>query len=122
MNNILRNILLLTSLLFFVLILNMVIKRKLELKYVLTWLFTSITFVIITLFPNIVYSLSQLLHIINPVNALFLIIIFLLLMIVFTLTVALSRNSNRVKTLVQEVGILRNSLENLKQQNNNNKQ
>ena len=86
-----------------------------ELRYALTWILTSFSFIILSVFPGVLRFVSDLLHIKEPVNTLFLSILFFLLVIVFTLTVALSRNANRVKTLVQELGILKMELEKMQQ-------
>jgi len=110
MNNILHFILIIASLLFLGFIVNMVRSKRLELKYALTWLFTSCSFVILSLFPRLLNFISNVLHVKEPVNAIFLSVIFFLLLIVFSLTVALSRNAKRVKTLAQEIGIMKLSM------------
>lgn len=98
------------SVLFFIFIVNMVRTKKLELKYALTWMLTSIAFVVMALFPETLYFMASLLGVELPVNALFLAVIFLLIMIVFTLSVAVSRQGLRIKTLVQEIGMIREEL------------
>ena len=114
MNSVLRIILIIGSLGFFIFILNMVRTKKLELKYALTWILTSFSFVLLSIFPEILFFITELMHIELPVNALYLCVIFLLLMIVFTLTVAVSRQALRIKTLVQEIGLLKETLERMK--------
>ncbi len=121
MNKILQGILILSSTLFFTYIFNMVRVKKLELKYALVWILTSFSFVILALYPHILRVFSDILHIIEPVNTVFLCIIFFLLAIVFTLTLSISRNANRVKTLTQEMGIIRMELEEMKKAVNDGK-
>ena len=58
--------------------------------------------------------IAALMHVELPVNALYLCVIFLLLMIVFTLSVAVSRQALRIKTLVQEIGLIKETLERMK--------
>jgi hypothetical protein len=113
MNTTLQIILIISSVLFFFFICNMVRNKKLELRYALVWILTSLTFVILSIFPTVLKFISKVLHIKEPVNTLFLSIIFFLILIVFTLTMSLSRNANRVKTLTQEIGILKLNLEKL---------
>lgn len=113
MNRTLQIILILASTAFFAYIFNMVRIKRLELRYALTWILTSVSFIILSVFPGALKAVSKLLHIKEPVNTLFLSIIFFLIVIVFTLTLALSRNANRVKTLVQEMGILKLEIEKL---------
>jgi len=114
MSSELRIILIIASVAFFIFILNMVRTKKLELKYALTWLLTSLAFVLLSIFPQILFFLAGILHIELPVNALYLCVIFLLMMIVFTLTVAVSRQALRIKTLVQEIGLLKEAIERMK--------
>lgn len=116
MNVILQTILIIASVGFFLFILKMLKSKKLEFKYSIVWIIASFSFIVLSIFPKIVRYVADLLHIVEPVNAVYLIIIFFLLVIVFTLTVALSRNSNRVKALTQEIGILK--LEIRKNENN----
>lgn len=116
MSIILQLFLILGSIWFFLFIISMIKKKKLELKYALTWIVASFLFIILSLFPGILYSISALLHIETPVNALFLLTIFFLLIIIFTLTIALSKSSNRIAALTQEIGILKLEHDKLKNQ------
>ncbi len=115
MNNVLHIILIIASILFFAFIVNMVRSKRMELKYALTWILTSTSFVLLSIFPGILDVISEILHVKEPVNAIFLSVIFLLLVIVFTLTLALSRNSRRVKVLSQEIAIIKLKMENEKE-------
>lgn len=114
MNSRLQIIMIFASVLFLSYIILMLRNKKIELKYSLAWLLAGICLLAAALFPDLLKLLSNLLNIIEPVNTLFLSIIFFMLLIVFTLTIALSRNANRVKTLSQEIGIIKMELERLK--------
>lgn len=107
MSSTLRLVLIIGSVLFFAFIINMVRTKRLELKYALIWLLTSLSFVIMSVFPQTVFFVAKVLSVEVPSNALFLCIIFLLLLIVFALTVAVSRQAGRTKRLVQELGLLK---------------
>lgn len=111
MNKVLQTIMISSSLLFLCYIVLMLRNKKIELKYTLIWLLTGISFLTIAVFPDLLRRISRILHIVEPVNTLFLFIIFFMLLILFSLTIALSRNAGRVKTLVQEIGILKMELE-----------
>jgi len=113
MNSRLQAIMITASLLFLCYIITMLRNKKIELKYSLAWLMAGISFITIAVFPGLLRFLSDLLNIIEPVNTLFLFIIFFMLLIIFTLTIAISRNATRVKTLTQEIGILKMELEKL---------
>ncbi len=110
MSNSLQIYLIIASVLFFLFIVNMVRTKRLELKYALTWLLTSASFVFLSVFPETMFFVARLLHIETPVNALFLIVIFLLLLMIFALTVAVSRQALRIKNLIQEIGLLKEEI------------
>ncbi len=113
MDKVLHIVLIVGTCLFFAYIINMIRIRKLELKYTLLWLFTSISFVVIAIFPGILRSIAKLLFIKEPVNALFLIIFFFLIMIIFSLTVAISAKSTAITALTQEIGIIKLKIDKL---------
>lgn len=111
MDRVLQCIILSVCVLFTIYIISMINKEKLELKYALTWLFSSFGLIIIAIFPQILEWISIILHILSPVNALFLIMIFFLLVIIFTLTIALSKCKKQIIAISQEVGILKEKIE-----------
>jgi len=113
MNIRLQIIMVIASALFLGFVVIMIKNKKIELKYTLTWLLTAVTFIVLSIFPEALVLLSQLLNIQEPVNTLFLSIIFFMLLIIFTLTLALSRNASRVKTITQEIGIIKMELSRL---------
>lgn len=91
-------------------LLNWIIKYKLELKYSLLWLFLSLSTIILAVIPTLSFHLAHWLGIKTPVNVLFLFGILVSLMIVFSLTVALSQHMVRIRYLSQELGIYKNEL------------
>jgi hypothetical protein len=110
----LQLLLLLFSLFFLFFVISMIRKYKLDLKYALLWVLVNIFFIFISIAPQIIAILSSIIGIEVPSNAVFLIGIIFLYLIVFSLTVALSRTSFKLKELIQEVGILKNQIEKMK--------
>ena len=92
---------------------NRIIKYKLELKYSLLWLFLSLLTLILAVIPGLSFHLADWIGIKTPVNVLFLCGILISLMIVFSLTVALSRHRVRIRHLSQELGLYKLDLEKL---------
>lgn len=99
------------TLAFLVFVINLIKKEKLELKYALLWIITSVALITIVLFPYIPYTISQLLGIGLVVNTIFFLGILMLITIVFGLTVALSRASRRITVLTQDLALLKNKVE-----------
>ena len=94
----------------FAVIINMVRKRQLELKYVLAWLFADIVLVILVLFPSLIMMITRLLGIKSRMNMIFILGFLLSLVILFTLTVALSKVTASARRMSQTIAILENKL------------
>lgn len=87
-------------------IINMVRKEALDLKFALSWLVVGIVVLILDVFPGIMNYLVHLLGIELPVNMMFFFGFCFTLFLVFTLTVKVSRQSEQIKRLVQELALL----------------
>lgn len=92
-------------------IVNMIKKRKLELKYALSWLIAIVFVLILDCFPVLLTRLSYFLGIWAPVNMIFFLGFCFSLVIIFVLTVTLSRMSERVRKLAQAVALNEEKIE-----------
>ena len=86
-------------------ILGLIKKNKLELKYALSWLFPELGMLIITLIPNLLNVISKVLGIYNEINMLFFLGFVFIILVIFSLTMSLSRNSERVRKMAQEIAL-----------------
>lgn len=98
-------------------IVNMIRKKALELRYALAWLFVGIGTLILDLFPGLMTGLSNLMGIKVPSNMLFFLGFCFALIIIFILTIAVSRMSIRIKNLTQEMALYEKKMKN--KENNN---
>lgn len=80
-------------------------KSKLQIEYALFWVAFSALLIILSLFPQITYWLASVFDIQSPVNLVFLIIIFVLIVKNFMLTIEISNIENRLKEFVQEMAL-----------------
>lgn len=87
------------------LLINMIRKRSIELRYSLAWIAVATGILIIDLFPGAMEKLSEIMGIYSPVNMLFFLGFCFSLIIIFVLTIAISRMSVRIKNLAQEVAL-----------------
>ena len=115
MNSILQGILIFCTFLFCIFILVVTQRKKLSYRYTLLWLCFGIITLICAIFPNIVIGISTIIHIEEPTNALFLIYIFLIIVIIFYISIAFSKLFEKVTTLVQENAILAARVKKLEQ-------
>ena len=109
----LQIILILATFLFCIFILAVTQKKKLSYRYTLLWLCFGVITLLCAIFPNIVIGISKLLHIAEPTNALFLIYLFLIIVIIFYISLAFSKLFEKVTTLIQENAILSAKVEKL---------
>ncbi len=84
--------------------------RKLDLKYSLTWFFLILALLILTIFPQILTFFSDLVGFGSQMNMLFVSGFLLTLLIIFTLTRAVSKLMDQVRTLTQKVALLEREL------------
>ena len=87
-------------------IINMIRRKKLELRYALIWILVGVAILVLDCFPNLISWISKQLGIASPVNMLFFFGFCFSLIIIFALTMAMSRMSNRLKELAQETALL----------------
>ncbi|MDE6624947.1 MAG: DUF2304 domain-containing protein [Lachnospiraceae bacterium] len=90
----------------FIFIVNMVRKRALELKYALSWLILLIGIGIMVCIPKTMNILAEAMGIYSPVNMIFFIGFVFAIIIIFILTVTLSRLSVRVRRMAQIVAMM----------------
>ncbi|HEX2926649.1 MAG TPA: DUF2304 domain-containing protein [Ruminiclostridium sp.] len=89
-------------------ILRMIQKSKLELKYSILWIVSSVMFISIAVFPAIPFWFANLMGIVEPTNAVFLALILFELGINLNLTITISKQTNKVKTLAQFIALMEN--------------
>jgi hypothetical protein len=89
-------------------ILKMVQRGRLELKYGMLWITTSLVFVLMAAFPGIASLLAGLIGIQEPTNAVFLILILFELVINLSLTLAISKQTSKVKSMAQFIALMDN--------------
>ena len=106
----LQIMLIIGSLLFMLFTLYMLRKEKLELRYSLLWFVTAVAAIAVAIKPEILILLSQMIGVEMPSNLVFAMAIFFLLIIEFSLSLALSRLGARQRELTQQVGLLENAL------------
>ena len=102
----LQIILALSSIAFLAMTIYFIRKKGLDLYRSLLWLFMAALFLVLSLFPGIVSFISRLMGIATASNAIFLIIIFFLLVVSLSMSAALSRHHMRIKRLVQSLALL----------------
>ena len=105
MTPVFRIVLIVVSLLSTYYILKKIRQSKLQIEYAIFWIIFSGVLVIISLFPWLVSLFTRLLGMQLPVNFVFMVFIFILLVKLFMMTIELSALENKVKDLTQELAL-----------------
>jgi len=89
----------------FIGLINLIRKRKIDLKYALLWLTLLVALAILVLFPAIMDEMAKIVGISSPVNMIFFTGFCLSLGIIFILTMVVSKLSERLRALAQAVAL-----------------
>ena len=92
-------------------IINKIRTKGIELKYCLLWLLLELGIIVFAGFPQLSKWLSHLLGISQPVNMLFFAGFCFTLPIIFSLFATVSKMSEKVKRLTQELALMNEKLE-----------
>lgn len=80
-------------------------KSQMKIEDTLYWFFVSVILILLAIFPNIADVFMEFLGIQSPVNFVFLVFIFLLLIKVFLLSITISKLQYKLDSLVQEYAL-----------------
>ncbi|MCC8128268.1 MAG: DUF2304 domain-containing protein [Clostridiales bacterium] len=105
MSLMLRICLIAASILTMVVMMRQIRRSKVQIEDAIYWVLFSLTLILFSLCPKIVYILSDLVGTEAPSNFIFLLVIFLLLLKVFSLSVRLSQLETRLRELAQKIAI-----------------
>ena len=106
MTTIFRIILLIGVLLYLAIILVLMRKGRMSLKYSLIWFLSGVILLICAIFPQVIRFFTQLMGVYSEANAVFFIGVCFLILIGLSLTSIASGQSERIRTLVQTQAIL----------------
>ena len=96
------------------LVVNLVRKRQLQERYAILWLLAGLGLTLAPVFINQLDQLAYALGFAYPPALLLMLAVIGLLLIIFQLSLTISRNADQIKVLTQEAGLLRNEVETLK--------
>ena len=112
MSQTLRIELIVLAILFFCIVVRNVNKKNLQMKYSLIWILASALLVTIAIAPEVVYKATAYIGIKTPSNFIFLICLAWMIGMNLILSIIVSRQSEKIKKIIQMV-----SLENYEREN-----
>lgn len=117
MNHILQASLIVGILVYFYILLYLIKKKSLNLKYTLLWIFSGVIILVIAIFPNIMLGLTACLGIVDATNGVFALIIFFILIILMSITAIVSKMKEKNKQLIQQCALLEKRVRELESDN-----
>lgn len=105
MSVMLRVLLVLMSIISLLYVIRKIRYSKMQIEYSLFWIALSVIMIIMSLFPEIVYWITEKMGMISPANVVYLFIIAVLLVKSFMMTIEISNLEKKVKDLVQQIAI-----------------
>lgn len=112
----LRFFLTLGVLIYLIVIIHLLQKRKLNLKYSLIWLFSGVVMLMVSVFPEIIYKISNIIGVYDATNAVFMIEGIFVLLILLSITSIVSNLNERNRKLVQKYAMLEKKVKDLKKE------
>lgn len=107
----LRFFILIAGLILFLVIVQLLRKEKIFIKFSFLWFFSAFLLAVIALFPDIISFFRKQLGFETSSNMVIGIFIFTLLFITIALTVIVSSQKTKIQLLIQEVSILKQKIE-----------
>ncbi len=96
----------LTSLIVFALILELVRRRRLREEYSWLWLLTGVGMVVLVVWDHLLFVITRVIGAVSPLTTLLLFSLLFLLAIAIHYSIIISRLTTQVKNLAQELAIL----------------
>lgn len=117
MTDTLRRILVVCIILYFVIMFRLLKKGRLSLKYSLLWLIMGVVVAILVIFPGLLELFSIWFGVFDPMNGLFTVAIGFIVILLVSLTAIVSKQSDRIKNLVQDNALLEKRIRDLEKKN-----
>ena len=92
-------------------IIGMIVRKRISLRYALSWLLLCAVVLLFDCFPGTMSWLAEATGVLLPSNMVFIVAIFLLAMKVYFLTVTVSRLNEEKKKITQELAVIKNKLD-----------
>lgn len=106
-----RVILILMSLLVTFLVLRKIRKKQLSIDDSLYWILSSFFLLILSIFPQIAFFFAAILGIHDPTNFVFILVILIVCLKLFSISIELSIQKQRLNTLVQKLALANKEIE-----------
>lgn len=102
--------------LYFLIVLKLLRRKTLNLKYTLLWLVSGVIMLALAMFPRILGWFAALVGIYDPTNALFAFMFFCVVIILMSITAIVSKLNEKSKQVIQSVALLEQRIRELEEE------
>lgn len=99
------------SVIIFLSVFNLVRRKRLKTEYSLLWITVSILFIAFSIWKDGVDQIAKLFGIVYAPSVLFIILLIGIILLLIEFSIIISKQSERIKVLAQEIALLKNKLE-----------
>ena len=107
----LRVALIIMSVITFFFVMKQIRRNKIEIGESLFWIVISVILVVISIFPQIPTFFAHLLGVQSPSNFVFLVAIFFIMLKLFTLSIQVAKEKQKLKSLIENVALKEKELQ-----------
>lgn len=100
-----RLFLIVGSLVFFIILISILKKSKISIDMATLWIVFALGMIVIAVFPEVVYFFTSLIGIESPTNAVYLVVIFVMLILIFYLFMKTSVLENKLNKMIENFAI-----------------
>lgn len=118
MQGTLKIALILIVLIYILCIMKAVKRKNMRIGYLIFWSITAVILIVALLIPNLVENISTFLGFEMPINMIFSASIFVILYLIFDLTILITKEYNKNVLLIQEISMIKKRLEDLENKGN----
>lgn len=111
MQNNLKIALIIIVIMYIFFIMKSVKRKDMRINYLIFWSISGIALIIALLIPNLVETVSNKIGFEMPINMIFSIAIFIILYLIYNLTIQISKEQAKNVQLIQEISILKQKIE-----------
>lgn len=105
MSIVLRILMLIGAVSLLIFMLKRIRQSKLKIEYAVFWIVFAAVLVFMSLLPYVFYWISDLIGFQSPINMIYLVIIFILIVKLFLTSLQISQLENKIDNLVQKIAI-----------------
>ena len=103
------------GILFLVMMIELIRKNRVALKYALLWLLSGVLMLLFAIFPQLLDRMARMIGIYSPVNALFAVLLSCGLVLMISFSVIMSGNKKAIVRLTQEISLMENRIRELEE-------